>query len=642
MKNPESDRKISMKNQVLVVEIDRKNLSVDVRDLRTGILWTMQKTGPCDIGIRGHSGPWQGMPFGSAQQIKWEGNASFQKATLSHWPYRPNVWSALDFAVEVTFQLKDDTLSITVNTRNGRGEASFIDSAYPRGWLFPEKAGGKLLLPYGQGCLLDKNFPVELDHTFPAYAGMGFVMPWWAQVTDSQEAVVALPETTDDIAFRVVTEQKNGHTVHPWWLASLGNFRYPRSIKYKFFSKISIPEIAKIYRNHAASKGLAITLKEKAKDRPNVAKLKGTIIINIWHESWFGRFRKENVWQRMSFAEGLRRFRKLEKEAGLETVVVHVDGWGRKGYDCLHPDILPPDSKIGGWKRLETMARSIQSSGHLFLLHDNYVDIYADSESFSPQVTVLDLSGVRPENDEWLGGRQQWLCPQKTMKFVRRNLLEVQKKIHPSATYLDCFTYSHLRECYDQRHPSSRSETRKAWMEIFAFCQKLGWATSSEGGADWAIPVLDFCHTVHPGSCPFDLREKLQNRPLGIPFPLYALVWHDCLVVPSWIEQEKPAESFLWGILWGGIPSVRPHGFDCNLAPYSKQSSDFVCSLKPMQELAKKVGFEEMVDWEMIDDRGKIQRASFGNGTQVSVNFIDGTYSINGNSCCAPGISNKK
>ena len=632
-----SKKKIKLKNNILEVEIDKKDLAVSVQNIRTGIKWEMQKNGPADIGIEGHSGPWQGMDFSSAQQIKWEGNKNLQKVTLSHWPYRSNVWGPLDFAVEVVFQIEKDTLKITVSTRNGRGEASFIDSAYPRGFLFPEKTGGKLILPYGQGCLLDKNFPVILDHTFPAYACRGFVMPWWSQITDSGEAIVGLPETTDDIAFRVVTDETYGHTVHPWWLASLGNFRYPRSITYKFLDKTDITGTAKIYRQHAEKKGLAVTLKEKSKNRPNVSKLRGSIIINIWHESWFGRFRKKNIWQRMSFAEGLKRFKQLEKDAELKKVVVHVDGWGRKGYDCLHPDILPPDPNIGGWQGLEKMSREIQSSGHLFLLHDNYVDIYADSESFSPEVTVLDLSGVRPENDEWLGGRQQWLCPQKTMKFVRRNLSEVQKHLHPSATYLDCFTASHLRECYDQKHLSSKSQTKKAWLEIFSFCQKFGWATSSEGGADWAIPVLDFCHTVQPGNCPFDLREKL-NGPLGIPFPLYALVWHDCLVVPSWIEQDKPGNSFLWGLLWAGIPSVRPHGFDCNLKPYTKHSAEFVRSLKPMQELSEKSGFEEITGWKMLDSKGKIQQTVFSDETSVQVDFNSGRYIIDGKIFKAPKL----
>ncbi|MCM8757414.1 MAG: DUF5696 domain-containing protein, partial [Candidatus Omnitrophica bacterium] len=318
------------------------------------------------------------------------------------------------------------------------------------------------------------------------------------------------------------------------------------------------------------------------------------------------------------------------------------DGWGRKGYDCLHPDILPPDPKIGGWNGLVKMARVIQSSGHLFLLHDNYVDIYADSKSFGPEVTVLDLSGVRPENNEWLGGRQQWLCPQKTMKFVRRNLSEIQKRVRPSATYLDCFTFSHLRECYDQKHLSARSQTRKAWTEIFAFCQKFGWVTSSEGGADWAIPVLDFCHTVHPGNCPFDLRKKLENKPLGIPFPLYALVWHDCLVVPSWIDQKNPKDAFLWGMLWGGIPSVRPEGFECNFSPYRKSSAEFVRDLKPLQGLSEKVGFEAMIDWKMLEEAGQVQQTVFSDGTEVEVDFSSGAYLLNGKRYQAPGVSKIK
>ncbi|MCM8821371.1 MAG: DUF5696 domain-containing protein [Candidatus Omnitrophica bacterium] len=622
-----NQEKIILKNDFLKAEIDKKDLTLSVFDLRTGIKWLMQKNGPGDIGVEGHAGPLIGLPFSSAGSIECRKGVNFIEIWLTKFPYRPNVWGTIDFAVNLVLELKKDTLSITVKTKNGRGEVSLIDSYYPRGFLFPEKSDGFLVLPYGHGCLLNKKFPYELDHTLPVYAQLGFVMPWWGQITDIGCGLIALPETPEDMGIRLITENGFGHTAHPYWQASLGNFSYPRKISYKFFERCDVVLLARTYRKFAEKRGLAKTLKEKAKERKNVEKLKGSIILSIWHESWFGNFRKKDVWKRMSFAEGLKRFKSFVRDVPVEKAVVHVDGWGRKGYDCLHPDILPPDPMLGGWEGLTKMANEIQAMGHIFLLHDNYVDLYADSSAFKPEFTIIDLSGIRPENNEWLGGRQSWLCPKQTMRFAKRNLTEVRKKINPSGTYLDCFTASHVRECYNQKHISSKKDTIKYWSRIFAMCQSFGWVTSSEGGADWAIPVLDFCHTVPPGICPFDLKQKI-NGPLGIPIPLYSLVWHDCIVIPVWISQKKEGNSFLWGILWGGIPSIRPRSLECNSAPYNKDDIAFVRRIMPMAKLSEKILFEKMTDFKLLDIKGNIQQTEFSDGTLIIVDFEKKQYQI--------------
>lgn len=620
----------TLKSDALEVSIDPKTLTLSVRDLRTGIVWKMQDSGPGDIGIKSHAGPLESMAFGSAGKARWEGSGNEQRVILSDWPCRSNVWSRSDYAVEIHFRLQGDRLDITVGTKNGRGEVSFIDSCYPRGFLFPGDIDGELVLPYGQGCLLKKNFPCRLDHTLPAYVALGFSMPWWGQLAGSGEGFAAFTDTPDDIGFRVVTEPKLGHTVHPYWQASLGNFRYPRKISYRFFDKADIVTLAKAYREHAETMGLAVTLKEKAKARPNVEKLRGAIVVSIWHMSDFTKFGRSGEQHCMTFEEGLRRFQRLARDAGIEKAIVHVDGWCRGGYDYYHPDVLPPEEQLGGWEGLKKMADAVQAEGHAFLLHDNYVDIYAHTEAFRPENTALDLSGVRHENNEWLGGRQQWLCPVRTMRFAKRNLTQVRDRINPSGTYLDCISCGPLRECYDQSHLCSRGDARKAWSEIFVMCQEFGWATSSEGGGDWAIPILDFCWSVHTALCPFDLKEEIGG-PLGTPIPLYSLVWHDCIVVPSHIqESDETGESALWPMLWGGIPSIRTgslHPDTSKIKRYGEVSeANFVRALKPIMELSEQVAFEEMTNLELLDVEGKVQRTTFSDGTQVTVDFAGNNY----------------
>jgi len=620
-----------LRTDSIQVEIHPDTLTLRVRDLRTGIVWQMQEAGPGDIGLKGHAGPWEGLAFRTARSITWEGNDHALHARLSHWPLRSNVWGWLDFVVEVHFAVEDDRLHITVSTANGRGESSFIDSYYPRGFLFPSGVAGDLVLPYGQGCLLSKDTPVTLNHTMPVYSGSGFVMPWWGQLAEGGEGLIALVDTPDDLGIRLATEPEAGHTAHPYWEASLGNFAYPRAITYQFFARTDITGLAKAYRRHAEARGQAVTLREKTAARPHTDLLRGGLVLNLWHESYFGYFNGDTTPHHLPFTEGLHRYQRLVRDAGITRGVAHIDGWGRKGYDVFHPDILPPDPDLGGWEGLRALADAIQNMGHLFMLHDNYVDIYANSESFDPDCTTLDLSGRRPESAQWLGGRQQWLCPDRTMPFVTRNLAEVRDRVRPSATFLDCHTMGHLRECYDQRHPCSRGGARQAWTDVFAWCQQQGWVTGSEGGADWAIPVLDFAENVPVGCCPFDLSQTL-NGPLGDPIPLYNLVWHDCIVNMSYLTELYNEEKALWLMLWGGIPSLRPSTFMPDSINRKRDDHetvvDAVRNLRPITDLALRVGFEEMTALDVVDRAERMLRTTFADGTQVSVDFTRRTYDV--------------
>ncbi len=631
---------IILESKTLEVNIDESSLTVQTRDKRTGMTWQMQENGPGDIGVKGHCGPWQGFAFKDAKSVKWEKSRNKLVAVVTGWPYSANVWAPLSFGLEITFELKDSDLKITVSPyRDDTLEASIIDSYYPRGFLFPEKTGGQLVLPYSQGCLLDKNFPHDLDMILPGWVGLGFTMPWWGQLAESGEGFIALTDTPDDIGFRINTDKACGQTVHPYWQASLGGLKYPRVITYRFFEKANVVKLAKEYRKHAGSRGQTIPLKQKAYDRPSVENLKGGMIISTWIMSNFENFKRPGQVVYMKFKEALRRYEYLVKKAGIKKAFAHIDGWGKDGYDFNHPDVLPPDERAGGWQGLKELSDGVKALGHGFLLHDNYSDFYSHTEAFKNPDWVMNLSGQYSESSEWLGGRQRWLCSQQAMKYAKPNFTKLQEEIGLDGIYIDCWTIGHLRECFNQRHPASRQKTREKWSEVFAMCQNMGWATSSESGCDWAVPVMDFCWGVTPEWIPHVLKDKVSA--FGISIPLYALVWHDCITVPGHITQEEKSavikdgcetnaktDMRLWTLLWGGIPSVLPFTLDNPGKMDLDADVEFIKSLKVISGLHEKVGFESMIDWRMLAPDGSIQQTSFSDGTAVTVNFKDKNYKI--------------
>ena len=635
-----------LRNSQLRVEIDEATLSAVVHDLRTGNEWRMQTAGPGDLGLRGHAGPYEGMAFASAQERVWEETGDGLRVTLCKWPYSANVWSPAAFGVVVDFSLRGDALRVELAPhRPLHGEVSLVDSYYPRGFLFPEGLGGKLVLPYGQGTLLDKGYPLELDMVLPGYVGLGFVMPWFGQLADDGSGLIALTDTPDDLAFRLKTEPGVGVTAHPCWLPQLGALKYARVMTYRFFAATSVFELARCYRRHAEARMAVTPLKARLRERPCVEYLRGSMHIALWFMSDFRNFPEaERRLPYITYEEGFRRYRHLTQAAGVRKAIAHLDGWGRDGYDFNHPDILPPDERLGGWAGLRELTERLHGLGHAVMLHDNYVDYYMHTEAFKNADSTMDFGGERPENNEWLGGRQHWLCAQRAPFYTTRNFTELAERIKLEGAYLDCWTVGPLRECFDQRHLSTRTMTREAWTGVFEFCHRLGWLTSSESGNDWAVPGMDFAHTVQADLIPHPLQGR--TTAFGISIPLYAMVWHDCVMVPGWIEMDAGAGAViregcvvpqtndmrLWTMLWGGIPSFRTrhlefHPIEGNMETALAAEAAFIKSLHPIADFSAHVGFEPMTEWRMSPD-GREQTAVYAGGGCATVNFADNTYRL--------------
>lgn len=635
----------TLANSLIRVEIDEISLTAKVTDLRNKQVWQMQEEGPGDIGVKGHCGPYQTFMFRNASSRQWrEISASALEATVTGWGYSANVWSPLAFGLVVRFEIREDKLMIKVSPHREADlhEASIIDSYYPRGFMFPAKSKGDLVLPYSQGTLLDKDDPMELDMVTPVYVGPSFVMPCWGHLDKKGAGILATTTTPDDLGVRICKDKASGMTAHPYWQASLGGFKYTRIMSYKFLDKASVMTIANEYRKHADTQGQGITLREKANERPMVDKVIGGAFWNIWLMSNFTQFENSQRVNFIRFSEAKRRYEKLFKLTGLKKVVAHIDGWGKDGYDYSHPDVLPPDPRLGGWAGLKDFCDFVHSCGHGFILHDNYVDFYKHTDSYKQTNDgVMNMDGLKHTSKEWLGGWQEWMCSTQSKKYVARNLDEIEKHFHIDGEYVDCWSIGHLRECYDQRHPATRTKTREAWTECFAEYHNRGLIVGSESGNDWAVPVFDFCHTVQPDSMPHQLVGKVPS--FGKTIPFYNMVWHDCVICPAWIDQHRRGAVIkeglvipekkdlrLWALLWGGIPAYRGDSQENSHVDDSviEKDAEFFLGLKIISDFNANVGYEKITDWEMLDDAGMIQKTTFANGSTAEVDFNTGGYKL--------------
>ena len=255
-------------------------------------------------------------------------------------------------------------------------------------------------------------------------------------------------------------------------------------------------------------------------------------------------------------------------------------------------------------------------------LHDQYRDYYLDALSYDPRHTKILENGKRHFEHTWAGGSQSILCPSLAPGFVKMNHQAlIDHGIQVNGSYLDVFAVVPPEECYNPEHPVTRSECLKYRAQCFNIIKNLEGIVSSEEPVGWAIPYLDL---VHHG--PYALVPNPGKGPaMGIPIPLFNLVYHDAIILPWSIGSEKGGwgipdsdSGFLHGLLNAGMSYI-----SLNPNENEMEKVNLLC------ELQKRVGLLEMINHEFLDDNYRKQRTTFIDGTKVSVDFENDTFFVN-------------
>ena len=487
------------------------------------------------------------------------------------------------------------------------------------------------VVPFMQGMLLPKDWSKKVRLYDTVCYGRGLYMPWWGH-QQKGSAVLVLIETPEDAGCHFDHPAGGPTKMQLRWIHSLGRLQYPRRVRLCFFDKGSYVTIAKRYRKYVKETGHFVSLREKIARTPLLERLIGSPVIHtgilshIQPESrYYHKDDPAKNHQYTSFDERAGQLRKLA-EKGIDRAYVHLDGWGFRGYDNLHPDVLPPCPDAGGWEGMKRFADTCEQLGYVFAIHDQYRDYYLDANSYNPRHTILDQRGNRPVYGIWFGGQQSVLCSRLALGHVKknyRNLLEHGVKVR--GAYLDVFAVVPPDECYNPEHPATRSDCLTHRGMCLDFIRSTGGVVSSEEPADWAIPHLDL---VHHG--PYALDPNPGRGPaMGIPIPLFNLVYHNALILPwslgkgAWGIPENDL-GYLHGLANAGIPYLSLNPGDEELG-----------RVRTMCALHERVGLMEMTRHEFLNESYRKQRTSFSDGTTVTIDLDDDTFTI------VPAISQK-
>ncbi|MBK9138320.1 MAG: hypothetical protein IPM17_06080 [Verrucomicrobia bacterium] len=480
------------------------------------------------------------------------------------------------------------------------------------------------VVPFMQGMLLPQQWPEKTWLYDTLSFGRGLYMPWWGHL-QGDAGLLTILETPDDAGCDFDHPAGGPTRLGPRWVSSLGRWAYPRRARFCLLPAGGYVAMAKRYRQHAIAGGRFVSLQEKIARNPRVGELVGTPVIHtsiLYHiQPDSSYYSKDNPAQNHQLVTFDARRAEVERLAsnGVRRAYLHLDGWGFRGYDNLHPDVLPPSPEAGGWSGMKRFADTCDRLGFVFAIHDQYRDYYLDAASYDERHAVRDEAGHFQTHATWYGGQQTLLCSRFAPGHVRRNHQTILAQgVKLRGAYLDVFSVVPPDECHAPEHPVTRRECLRFRGATLDAVRSWGGVVSSEEPSDWSIPHLDL---VHHG--PYALNPNPGKGPaMGIPVPLFNLVYHDALLTPwslergAWGIPEKDL-GFLHGLANAGLPylSLTP-------GPDERERVRILCALH------RRVGLLELTEHRFLDQSRRRQEFRYADGTAVKIDLATDAYDI--------------
>ena len=621
----------TLQNATLRVDIDTDTYELAVIHRETGLRWAFRQNPEAELRI----------VHGSTKALAYLGDARQRRICRYKTPAEERVTCLLEglaggVGLAVTYALPADEgmVRIEVEPLYGATKSHIAEVWYPGPLdalddkvlhtVWPN--GGGMLLPthYGREVMADmsdyetqvKGLPYAIAYSWHLY------QPWWG-VVGEKAGYVAIAETPFDFALELRHPAGGPTHIRPVWVPSLGRLAYRRAIRYLFVPRANHVTLAKAYRRYAQEIGRWVSLEEKIARNPVVERLLGSIIfpVSICRHNLQMRPPQHAV---VPFAQRAKQVERL-RDLGIGRAYLHIDGWGYRGYDNQHPDILPPCPEAGGWEGLVALSKAAESCGYLFGLHDQFRDYHLDGPAFSEVHTAKLADGSLPLWSRWAGGPQSILCAQEALPFIRRAFAELLGRgTYLSASYLDVFAMNPLDECYDPRHPTTREACYRWRAAAMDYVRGLGLAISSEEPSDCFIPHLDFCHW-----CGYPRNSTMAGEYIGIPVPLHNLVYHDALLLPS-LFQYRRTEASVQHFLEGLAQVEIPYG---NITWDKREDFRQVNLLAKLHRIW---GIHGLIDHRLLDGDGKAQVFEYPEG-MVSIDLDALRYRIEGGPLATKG-----
>ncbi|MFB3892755.1 MAG: DUF5696 domain-containing protein [Phycisphaerae bacterium] len=600
---------------------DARAGDLSILDKRCGVLWRTVGDEGRDLTLKGGGG----LSVASAAKVAVRkvagGKTGLAGIEATYSGFKGASGATLTVKVLVDGATSD--VVVEVMARGAKVEDVFL----PRRLTVPRESSAYVVVPEQEGAIIPGDWRGE----FLAPVGWADAkLPFFGAVQGGA-GLMAVVETDDDFYLPIVHPLGGPPSVGVRWIPSKGQMRYPRRLRYRLFEKASYVTMALAYREIALAQGLVAPLEEKAKSRPEIAVLRdtGAMVSALICMHRVANFTHTVV----NFDDTLRRVRELAARYDFGKLIVHTDGWGVRGYDNLHPDVLPPCPEAGGAAGLRRLSDGVRADGHLFCLHDNYRDIYFDAPSFDVDLLITDASGKHERVNMWAGGLNGHLCSGTAYELLTRNVLHghrrqwekwpgIKELINPGAMYIDnyCLTY----ECWHKDHPATRGSTKAGVRRLYDFLQSQGIAGCCEHVTYWGLPKIDIAYMLrHLRTTWLGPDRAPEGSFVGVPVPLWSLVFRDCVAQHMHTAEWSGGRD---GLLRSALAGVMPNII---LAQFDTDAGKKTCEdMKFLADFRRATAFDRMTGHELLTADGSRQRATFSSGAEATIDLATGEAAV--------------
>lgn len=625
-----------IENERLRVEIPATTMSLRVIDKATGFPWQMSEESHDEVVMEEHGA------------IAIRTLADSQRLEVRQLGPAAILLEYADFRLQLLLVAEQNRLLIQITPLEENEQFRIKGLMYPRSFALSRSPESSLILPEQQGLMIPGDWPEEIEvgeiwpfddeqrlRTFgelfdvdvnwwsslrPGYSPSLFnrmLMPWWGGVDRGHSFLAVLDEECWPDSHLWVRNPRNGPPqVRLLWLPSWGRLSFPRRLTFHFYEGGDYVSLCKEYRKIAEDRGKCLTLRDKNEKNPTVGRLAGatnTTLRFLAHSH--KQFHHEVL---KTFTQGAETVEAFTQRTGLHLHVA-ARSWQQRGHDIQYPDLVPPAPDCGGPVEFDAMAARIQKLGHVFGLGgDNYHDVSMESPLYDESMLLRFADGSTNRRNFWASGLTSMVCAATAMKYLRRNF-EVGRTDYPDARGLldtahpDTYwigNYVSSYECYDPRHPCTRTGYWEAQRDIFQYVNERGLLLNNEHPMDWAAPWFYMARTrqAREGVYGYDRSGDV----IGVPVPLWSLVFHDCLITggddallqmmngsPGTIDLDQCTDRI--------VERVRTHG-----------------------KLHAAVCYEPMTGHAFESEDRTVQRAEFANGVAVTIDQARGQARIDG------------
>ncbi|OIP82841.1 MAG: hypothetical protein AUK44_06860 [Porphyromonadaceae bacterium CG2_30_38_12] len=530
------------------------------------------------------------------------------------------------------------SLQVSVSSNN---KLEMDDLAYPSAFVTPDK-NHYLLQTDGEGLLLpvtDTEYPLGNGTSF--YCGGGLSMAWMGITdTDFKTGYMAILETPYDAA--IETRREGGLiTYRPVWKSTMGKFGYERKLKYVFFDEGGYVAQCKEYRNYIWKKNNVLSLAERQKKTPSIAKMVGAVHIYVWDTGRNAEFANEM------------------KVSGIDKALV-----------LWNPNHTPyPENGY---------SEKIKNLGYAIGMYDCFTDAHKRDTALSEKTFRSETPfwcnyypglynynvARKKDGSVYTNSFGDYNCPVAIQPQVTKRLDPLHAVYNNDSYFLDVSQANGLYECYSKLHPATRQQYAENMVKyINLVVDRYNVFMGAEWGADFAGSSSVYAHgmmTLQRTWFNSDIQKKgtiyyygnWRNNPRPTQMlssrvapdtylkfsineytrvPLFELVYHDAIVTSwRWEDCNHHTPEIWWkkdlfNLLYGNAPL-----WSIDRSCWENYKQTFIESYRNICPWLQQIGYDEMVSHRFITPDHKVQESVFSSGKSIIVNFGNEDYDFKG------------